>query len=165
MLRLASDADVHGAIIDGLRRHQPGIDLVRAQDSLPEGTPDSAVLAWVAAENRILITNDRNTMVGLAYKRVAAGEPVPGLIATTNKQSIGSAIEDIILLAECMPEEEIRNQVVEAVSKPTFLPNFSCLRRSFETASSVSPFTLMRRLPGRLHTPLAMFTRAAGNHV
>jgi hypothetical protein len=90
----------------------PEIDLVRAQDALPEGTPDPEVLAWAAAEHRILITNDRNTMVHFAYQRVAAGEPVPGLIATTSKQSIGSAIDDILLIAEYMPEEEIRGQVV-----------------------------------------------------
>jgi hypothetical protein len=83
-----------------------------AQGALPEGTPDPAVLAWAAAENRILVTNDRNTMVGFAYQRVAAGEPVPGVIATTNEQSISSAIDDILLIAEYMPEEEIREQVV-----------------------------------------------------
>jgi len=108
MLRLASDADVHGDIIRGLRRRLPDIDLVRAQDALPEGTPDPEVLAWAAAENRVLITNDRNTMVGCAYQRVAAGEPVPGLIATTNEQAIGLAIDDILLVAECMPEEDYR---------------------------------------------------------
>ncbi len=112
MLRLASDADAHGEIIRGLRRRQPEIDLVRAQDALPEGTSDPVILAWAAAENRVLITNDRNTMVGFAYQRVEVGEPVPGLIATTNEQSIGSAIDDILLIAEYMPEEEIRNQVV-----------------------------------------------------
>jgi len=112
MLRLASDADVHGDIIRGLRRRLPKIDLVRVQDVLPEGTPDPEALAWAAAENRVLITNDRNTMAGFAYRRAAAGEPVPGLIATTNEQSIGSAIDDILLVAEFMPEEEIRNQVV-----------------------------------------------------
>jgi hypothetical protein len=37
MLRLASDADVHGAIIRGLRRRLPEIDVVRVQDALPEG--------------------------------------------------------------------------------------------------------------------------------
>src|SRR4051812_16120266 len=112
MLHLASDADVHGDILRGLRRRRPEIDLVRAQDALPEGTPDPEVLAWAAAENRILITNDRNSMVGFACQRAARGEPVPGLIATTNEQSIGSAIDDILLLAECMPEEELRDQVV-----------------------------------------------------
>jgi predicted nuclease of predicted toxin-antitoxin system len=112
MLRLASDADVHGEIVRGLRRRLPAIDLVRAQDALPEGTPDPEVLAWAAAENRVLITNDRNTMVGFAYQRVAAGEPVPGVIVTTNEQAIGPAIDDILVIAECMPEEEIRGQVV-----------------------------------------------------
>jgi hypothetical protein len=112
MLRLASDADVHGDILRGLRRRRPEIDLARVQDALPAGTLDTAVLAWAAAENRVLITNDRNTMIGFAYQRVAAGEPVPGVIATTNAQSIGSAIEDILLIAEYMPEEEIRDQVV-----------------------------------------------------
>lgn len=51
-------------------------------------------------------------MVGFAYQRVAKGEPVPGLIVTTNEQSLGTAIEDILVIAECMPEEEIRDRVV-----------------------------------------------------
>jgi hypothetical protein len=112
MLRLASDADVHGEIIRGLRRRLPEIDLVRVQDALPENTADPDILAWAVAANRILITNDRNTMIGFAYQRVAAGEPVPGLIATTNKQSIGEAIDDILLIAEYMPEDEIRDQLI-----------------------------------------------------
>ncbi len=112
MLRLASDADVHGDIIRGLRRRLPEIDLVRVQDALREGASDTEVLVWAAVENRVLITNDRNTMVGFAWQRVAAGDPVLGLIATTNKQSIGSAIDDILVIAEYMPADEIRDQVV-----------------------------------------------------
>lgn len=108
MLRLAGDADVHGDIIRGLRRRRPEIDLIRSQDVLPDGTPDPLVLAWAAAEGRILLTNDRNTMVGFAYERITAGEPVPGLIATTNEQAVG----DIVLIAEAMSAEEMRDQVV-----------------------------------------------------
>jgi hypothetical protein len=112
MLRLASDADVHGEIIRGLRRRLPEIDLIRAQEALPEGTSDQELLVWVTSQNRILIINDRNTVIGLAHRRAAAGEPVPGLIATTSKQSIGAAIDDILLIAEYMPYDEIRDQVV-----------------------------------------------------
>jgi predicted nuclease of predicted toxin-antitoxin system len=112
MLRLASDADVHGAIIRGLHLRLPQLDLVRAQDALPEGTPDPEVLAWAASEGRVLITNDRDTMVGFAYRRAAAGEPSPGLIVTTMRQSIGSIIDDIQLITEYMTEEAIRDQVV-----------------------------------------------------
>jgi hypothetical protein len=118
MLRLVSDADVHGDIIRGLRRRLPEIDLVRVQDALPQGTPDPDILAWAASEKRVLITNDRNTMVGFAYKRVAAGEPVPGLIATINEQSIGSAIDDILVIVQYMPEEEIGDQVVVYLPLP-----------------------------------------------
>jgi hypothetical protein len=112
MLRLASDADVHGDILSGLLRRRPDIDLVRAQDSLPEGSLDPEVLAWAAVENRVLITNDRNTMISFAKQRVEAGEPVPGLIATSNQQSVGSAIDDILLIAEYMSADEIRHRVV-----------------------------------------------------
>jgi hypothetical protein len=112
MLRLASDADADGTIIRGLHRRMPELDLVRAQDALAEGTPDPDVLAWAAAENRVLITNDRNSMIGFAYRRVASGQPVPGLIATTNRQPIGSAIDDILIIAEYMPWEEVRDRVI-----------------------------------------------------
>jgi hypothetical protein len=112
MLRLASDADVHGDILHGLYRQAPEIDVVRVQDALPDGTLAPEVLAWAADENRVLITNDRNTMVGFAYQRVTAGEPMPGLIATTNNQSIGLAIKDILLIAEFMSAEEVRTQIV-----------------------------------------------------
>lgn len=112
MLRLASDADVHGDIIRGLRRRLLEIDLLRVQDELPEGTPDAEVLNWAATQNRVLITNDRNTMIGFAIQRVADGEPVPGLIVTTGSQSIGDAIDDIQLIAECMSENEVRERVV-----------------------------------------------------
>jgi hypothetical protein len=112
MLRLASDADVHGEIVRGIRRRTPDIDVVRVQDALPEGTPDSRVLAWAANENRVLITNDRTTMIRFAYDRIAAGESMPGLIATTNTQSIGATIDDILLIAECMSGEEMANCAV-----------------------------------------------------
>jgi predicted nuclease of predicted toxin-antitoxin system len=112
MLRLASDADVHGAIIRGLQRRQPALDLVRAQDALPEGTSDPEILAWAASENRVLITNDRNTMIAHASERRQRSAPMPGVIVTTNEQSIGSAISDIALIAQCMAEAEIRQQGV-----------------------------------------------------
>jgi hypothetical protein len=112
MLKLASDFDVRGSIIRGLRRRVPTIDLLRAYDFLPEDAPDPDVLAWAAAEQRVLITNDRNTMVGFARKRLAASDLMPGLIVTTNEQTTGAAIDQILLLAECMSEEEIRTEAV-----------------------------------------------------
>jgi hypothetical protein len=112
MLRLASDADVNGAIIRGLYRRRPSIDLIRAQDALPIGASDHEVLSWAISSGRVLVTNDRNTMIQHARHRAEAGEVVPGLIATTNQQPIGSAIDDILSVAECKSEEELRHQIV-----------------------------------------------------
>jgi hypothetical protein len=112
MLRLASDADVNGAIIRGLRLRVPSIDLIRSQDYLNDGVLDPEVLSWAAAQQRVLITNDRNTMTKYALRRANTAQAATGIIATTNNQSIGTAIDDIILIAECMSETEIRNRVV-----------------------------------------------------
>jgi hypothetical protein len=95
MLRLATDADVHGDVIRGMRRRQPAIDVVRVQDALPEGAADAEVLAWAAKGHRVLITNDRNTMIATAQERAKSGEVVRGIIVTTNEQSIGSTIDDL----------------------------------------------------------------------
>ena len=77
MLQLASDTDVHGDILRGLHRHSPEIDLVRVQDTLPEGTPDPAVLAWAVDENRVLISHPDtfSPIVGIMTIRVAGAEP------------------------------------------------------------------------------------------
>lgn len=108
MLRLASDAD----ILRGLRRRLPLLDLRRAQDALARETPDPLVLEWAAQEGRVLITNDRSTMVGFAFSRVRSVEPMPGLIVTNNHQSIGSAVDEIELVAEFMSPTEIAVQMV-----------------------------------------------------
>lgn len=112
MLRLASDADVHGDIVRGLRRRLPEIDLVRVQDVLPSDSHDIDVLEWAASNRRILITNDRNTMIGLAFQRLRSSLSMPGLIITTNRQAISQAIEDILMITQTMSSEEIQNQVV-----------------------------------------------------
>lgn len=112
MLRLATDADVHGDITRGLQRRLPAIDLVRVQDILPEGTLDPDVLTWVASEDRVLITNDRSTMIGFAWDRVSSGEPMPGMVITSNEQSIGATVDDLALIAECVSEEEMRQRAV-----------------------------------------------------
>ena len=59
MLRLLSDEDFHGAIIQGAFLKKADLNLVRVQDVGLSGAKDPAVLAWAAAENRILISHDR----------------------------------------------------------------------------------------------------------
>ena len=46
-----------------------------------------------------------------AYERVRAGKPMPGVFEIGRQVSIGTAIEDLILLAECSVENEWEGQV------------------------------------------------------
>jgi Domain of unknown function (DUF5615) len=54
MLRLLIDEDVHGDIVDGLRRRQPALDLVRVHDIGLSRTPDPLILEWAAQQGRVL---------------------------------------------------------------------------------------------------------------
>lgn len=112
MLKLASDEDAHGSVLSGLRICSASLDLVRVIDVGLGGHHDLEILAWTASENRVLITNDMNSMVGFAYQRILEGESVPGVIVMTHARSIAEAIEDILTIADCMTEEEIRDQVL-----------------------------------------------------
>jgi hypothetical protein len=44
MLRLASDENLHGGIVRGLRRREPDLDLVTVQEVGLDQTPDDAIL-------------------------------------------------------------------------------------------------------------------------
>ncbi len=96
MLRLASDADVHGDIIRGLRRRLPNIDLARAQDALPEGTPDREILAWAAHENRVLdsiteLTRMQRFLLFLLALPAQAQDAAPQFIVHTAEASLPPA--------------------------------------------------------------------------
>jgi hypothetical protein len=67
---------------------------------------DHDVLAWAAAEGRILVTHDRETMVGFAYQRVEAGLPMPGVFVVRNQpHHIGAMVEDLLLVVLCSSQD------------------------------------------------------------
>lgn len=111
MLPLAADEDLHGAIVRGLRRREPSIDLIRVRDVHPSRTPDPVVLEWAATEGRIVITQDESTMVGYAWDRVRVGLPMSGVLVRGHRVSIRQAIDDLLLIAQCGTAEEFNDQV------------------------------------------------------
>ena len=113
MLSLASDADFNGILFRALLRRQPDLDLIRVQDVGLRTAADPDILAWAAAENRILLTHDRDTMPGFAYDRVQTGLPLPGVFVIRNRpEQIGQMVEDILLVVLCSSQEEWKDRVV-----------------------------------------------------
>jgi len=95
----------------GVLLQNPDIDLVRVQDVGLSGTDDPTVLAWAAQEGRIVLTHDVTTMITFAYQRIQSGLSMPGLFEVSRRVSVGLAIEEIILIAECSLEGEWEGQV------------------------------------------------------
>ena len=48
-----SDEDLHGPIVDGLRLHYPGVDVVRAVEVGLGGLADDLLLSWAAQQGRV----------------------------------------------------------------------------------------------------------------
>jgi predicted nuclease of predicted toxin-antitoxin system len=111
MLRLVSDENFRGPIFDGLRNRCSELDVVRVQDVGLMHTSDQDILAWAAAEGRIVLSHDRKTLAGFAIERVQAGQPMPGVFIVDDRMPIGKAIEDILLAAECLTPDECNNLV------------------------------------------------------
>jgi len=111
MLRLAADENLNNALLRGLLRRNPDLDIVRIQDVGLSGADDASVLAWAAAEGRVLLTHDVTTITRHAIERISAGKPMPGVFEISRAVPIGSAIEDILLLVKCSLEGEWEGQV------------------------------------------------------
>jgi predicted nuclease of predicted toxin-antitoxin system len=111
VLRLISDENIHGDVVRGLRRRQPDLDIVRVQEVGLLGADDTDILEWAAAEGRILLTRDRNTMVGFAYDRVIAGLPMPGVFVLREDLTIGQAIDAVLLMVLCSEQDEWKARV------------------------------------------------------
>jgi predicted nuclease of predicted toxin-antitoxin system len=112
MLRLLIDEDVHGDIVDGLRRRQPGLDLVRVQDVGLQHTPDSSILEWAAQQERVVVSVDKKTLAVDAWDRVARGLPMPGVAILRILLTIGQAINELEFIALAGNPEDFRDQVI-----------------------------------------------------
>ena len=111
MLRLVADENLNNDIVRGLLRRCPDLDIVRVQDVGLSAADDATVLEWAAREGRVLLTHDVATITMFAYERVRAGQSMPGVFEVGRTASIGRAIEDILLLAECSLDDEWEGQV------------------------------------------------------
>jgi hypothetical protein len=111
MLKLAIDENFNAAVVAGLRRPEPGIDIVRVQDRGLAGVADAEVLQWAAQEGHILVTHDRATISTPAYDRVASGLPMPGVIVVSWGAPIGQTVEALRMMALASLDLKMLNKV------------------------------------------------------
>ncbi len=100
MVPLAVDENVDGRVLRGLLRRSPRLDVVRVQDIGLDATDDREILAWAAAEGRLLLSHDVQTMTRFAADRLAAGERMAGLVLLPQVRSVGAVIDAVLQLLE-----------------------------------------------------------------
>lgn len=112
LLAFLADENLNGGIVRGIRRRLPHLDLTRVQDIGLSGAIDSIVLDRAAREQRVLLTHDVRTITRFAFERVRAGLPMPGVVEIDADLPVGSAIEELILIAECSLDGEWEGRVL-----------------------------------------------------
>src|SRR5580704_13151953 len=111
MIGLALDENFNHDILRGMLRRNAGLDAVRLQEAGLSGQDDPTVLEWAAQQGRVLISHDVSTITAYAYARVAAGQTMPGVFEVPRTVAIATAIEDLLLIAECSEPGEWEGKV------------------------------------------------------
>jgi hypothetical protein len=111
-MRLLADENLDANILRGLLRRRGAVDIIRAQDADLGGADDPVVLAWAAEHNRVLVTHDVATVTRYAFERIHAELPMPGVIEIVSGTSIGRAVDDLVLIVECLADDELADQVL-----------------------------------------------------
>jgi predicted nuclease of predicted toxin-antitoxin system len=96
LLSLLADEYVDPKIIAQIRLHIPDVDFLHVRDVGLNQTPDTTILEWAAANDRIVVTHDKSTMRKFAEDRVDAGLPMPGLFVLHDNLSPGAKVRGLI---------------------------------------------------------------------
>ena len=110
--RWLADENFNNDIVRALFRRKPDVDLVRVQDCGLSGASDPEVLAWAAAESRLILTHDVRTFSAHAYARVVKGWRMPGVFEVGRRVSIATAVEDILQITEYSEAGEWEGKVI-----------------------------------------------------
>jgi predicted nuclease of predicted toxin-antitoxin system len=111
MVRFLTDQDVDGDILRGLLRNLPQLDLLTAHSAGLSEAPDPELLEWAAADQRVVLTQDRRTMPDHASDRIRAGLPMRGVVVIPRRLPLKQVIDDLVLIATCSLEGEWENKV------------------------------------------------------
>jgi len=110
-IRFQADNDLRFGIVKAVRRREPAVDFASAQETGLDGVSDPVLLEHVAAENRVLVTHDRRTMIDHFRNHLAEGKVSPGLLIVSQGSAIGDVVEALLYLWALSDPAELRNQV------------------------------------------------------
>ena len=90
-MSLLADENVDPKIIAQIRLHIPDVDFLHVRDVGLNQTPDTTILEWAAANDRVVVTHDKSTMRPIGWRQ--PGLVLPPCCGTRN--TFGLADESI----------------------------------------------------------------------
>lgn len=113
-IRFLLDENTAHAIGDQLRRRQPEIEiLVIGTNPAPSiGTLDPEILLWLEHEGYCLVTRNRRSMPGHLKDHLTAGHHMPGIFTLRSKASMGTVIEELLLIWTAAEIGEYQDQII-----------------------------------------------------
>ena len=112
MIKILADQNFNGKILRGIKLRISELDCVATYEIGMEKYSDYDLLTFAANENRIILTHDAKTFPDFAYKKIAKGEKMYGVIVVSDQCPIGQAIDEIEISLICIDESEWENNVV-----------------------------------------------------
>jgi hypothetical protein len=109
-IRFQADADLNEVIIAGVRRREPEIDFLTANDVDLRGLTDLQVLEIAARDNRILVSQDFRTMPA-AFARFLDEHSSPGVFIVPQSMEYLAAIESLLMIWAASDAAEWSNRI------------------------------------------------------
>lgn len=117
-LPILLDENVRGPLWQAIRRHnvvQPSwsLDALRVGDiaELPLGIDDPAILSWCEQHQRLLVTQDLETMPLHVRHHLLQGSSIPGVILVRTGFSLAVVVEQIVVMCHASTEAEMKDQM------------------------------------------------------
>lgn len=106
--RFLIDECVPSSLARGLRRRLPVVSVfqVGKPDAPPKGVSDQHLLEFCEAEERLLVTADRATMLTWVRRHRDAGRHTWGVLLVSPNASVGQALDDLTLIYEASEDSE-----------------------------------------------------------
>lgn len=106
-MKWLADENFRNAIIRGLLRKAPTLDILRAQD-VPEvaDQDDLILLRFATAEGRVVVTHDLSTMIPAMREQVRDASRCAPIVLVPDSLPVSAVVEDLLLLNECAVEAD-----------------------------------------------------------
>ena len=118
MIAFLLDEDTHGGLMNAFRRRTrlgilPAVDVTRVgePDAPPYSTPDPDLLVWCETNDRVLVSEDKNTLPDHFRDHHRAGRQSPGIILIRPGTSLGEIIDELILITDAGHPDDFRDQI------------------------------------------------------